>query len=172
MPREDILPTLSARRRVRPGESRGRTARTRSAPACGSSRGAATPGGAIAPLATQCEEETTRSKPERSNDSTARGEERQEVAVVRAARSGRRFSHDARIGWRSIAGETEPGHVEEREDRRLGHERQDRLEDLLAAAHAVQPVVDDGGLRRKSMRRRVATSPVGSRPPRAPPRRP
>ena len=73
-----------------------------------------------------------------------RGKERQEVAVVtpreREAIQPRRPDRVALDRGRDRAGD-----VEEREDRGLGHERQDRLEDLFAAAHAVQPVVDDGG---------------------------
>ena len=43
-----------------------------------------------------------------------------------------------------MRGDTEPGHVDQRVERRVRIELADRLEDLLAAAHAGQPVVDDG----------------------------
>ncbi len=55
------------------GRSSRRSGPTRSASACGSSRGAARPARGRTPFATQWELETTRSNPPRSNDSAAAG---------------------------------------------------------------------------------------------------
>ena len=47
------------------------------------------------------------------------------------------------IGRRSMVGETDPRHVDQREELGVGKALAEHFEHLLAAAHAGEPVVDE-----------------------------
>ena len=70
--------------------------------------------------------------------------EREELTVA-AAREGQAVQEGRADRVALDPGGDRSRHVKEREDGGVRDEREDLLEDLLAAAHAVQPVVNDGG---------------------------